>query len=143
MDPRISFVTVATPDLDAVRVFYRDGLGWEPLADVPGEIVFFQTGPGLVLGFYDSARFAADLGRPLSDTGIDGLTLSHNVDSAVDVDRVVERLLSAGATLITAPRFASFGGYHSHVADPNGVVWEIAHNPGWHVDAGGTVVLTT
>lgn len=142
MDPRISFITVATPDLDGVRAFYRDGLGWEPLADVPGEVIFFQTGPGLVLGFYDSAAFAADLGRPVGDTGIGGVALSHNVDSAVDVDRVVDQMLAAGATLIAASRFASFGGYHGHVADPNGVVWEIAHNPGWHVDDTGTVILT-
>jgi hypothetical protein len=27
------------------------------------------------------------------------------------------------------------------VADPNGVVWEVGHNPGWSVDPDGTVRL--
>jgi len=29
----------------------------------------------------------------------------------------------------------------AHVADPNGVIWEIAHNPNWRVDEDGTVSL--
>ncbi|UKJ65076.1 hypothetical protein H1Q78_06930 [Cellulosimicrobium cellulans] len=28
-----------------------------------------------------------------------------------------------------------------HVADPNGLVWEVAHNPAWSVRADGTVDL--
>ena len=47
-----------------------------------------------------------------------------------------------GGTVRTAPRPGAFGGvFHAHVADPNGVVWEIAHNPGWRVDDDGTVHL--
>jgi len=143
MDPTIHFITVATGNLDAARSFYQRGLGWHPLVDVPGEIIFFQTGPSLVLGLYDKTAFAADLGRQPSETRIDGLTLSHNVESPGAVDRAVERMLSAGATLVTSPRHAAFGGYHGHVTDPNGVVWEIAHNPGWHVDDDGKVFLDT
>jgi len=43
MKQAASFVTLATPDLDAARAFYVAGLGWEPLFDVPGEILFFQV----------------------------------------------------------------------------------------------------
>ena len=48
---------------------------------------------------------------------------------------------AAGATVIKAPQQAAFGGYHGHFADPNGLIWEIAFNPGWSVDADGTVRL--
>jgi catechol 2,3-dioxygenase-like lactoylglutathione lyase family enzyme len=141
MDPRIHFITVATPDLDAARAFYRRGLGWEPLADVPGEILFFQTGPGLVLGLYDSDRFFADLGAPAGVPRAHGVALSHNVPDEDAVDDAVDALVAAGATLLVPPRHAAFGGYHGHVADPNGIVWEIAHNPGWSVDDEGAVRL--
>ncbi len=48
---------------------------------------------------------------------------------------------AAGATVLTPPQRAEFGGFHAHFADPNGVVWEIAHNPGWSVEDDGTVRL--
>ena len=44
MDPRISFVTLASRDLDATRRFYVDGLGWTPELDVPGEVVMIRAG---------------------------------------------------------------------------------------------------
>jgi hypothetical protein len=50
MEQRVNFVTVATPDLDTARRFYVDGLGWTTTLDVPGEILFFQIGPGIMLG---------------------------------------------------------------------------------------------
>lgn len=51
-------------------------------------------------------------------------------------------MAAAGGTVLTGPRPGPFGGvFHAHVADPNGVVWEIAHNPGWRIDDDGTVHL--
>lgn len=61
MQQQVHFVTVATADLAAARRFYRDGLGWQPTLDVPGEIIFFQIGPGLVLGLFDADGFARDI----------------------------------------------------------------------------------
>jgi catechol 2,3-dioxygenase-like lactoylglutathione lyase family enzyme len=141
MRPRIDFITLATADLDAARAFYRDGLGWQPLLDVPGEIVFFQTGPGLVLGLFDSAQFRDDVAGAVSDTRLTGLTLAHNVGSPEEVESLVSAAVGAGARLVKPPQRAAFGGYHGHVADPNGVLWEICHNPGWSVDDDGTVRL--
>jgi catechol 2,3-dioxygenase-like lactoylglutathione lyase family enzyme len=141
MDPRIHFVTFATRDLDAAREFYRDGLGWEPLADVPGEIVFFQAGPGLVLGLFEVAAFSEDIGLEAPESTVSGVTVSHNVGSPAEVDAVVASAVAAGALVLKEPQAASFGGYHGHFSDPNGVVWEIAHNPGWRVADDGTVSL--
>lgn len=142
MDPRLHFITLATPDLGAARAFYCDGLGWAPLMDVPGEIIFFQVAPGLVLGFFDAAKFDQDLGLGTTTSGAGGVTLSHNVDSRADVTATVDRLVAAGATVLKPPQEGQFGGiFHAHVADPNGVVWEIAHNPGWRVNDDGAVVF--
>ena len=141
MEPRVHFVTFATGDLDAARAFYRDALAWQPLLDVPGEIIFFQVGPGLVLGLFDARKFDEDLGRGGAPT-VSGVTLSHNVDGPEAVDKIVTAALAAGAVLVKAPVRAVFGGYHGHFGDPNGIIWEIAYNPNWRVDESGTVSLS-
>lgn len=140
MDARLHFITLATADLDAVRSFYRDGLGWTPLADVPGEIVFFQVAPGLVLGFFDAEKFNRDLLRPDAAPNASGVTLSHNEPTRDAVVQTIADMEAAGGTVLKPAQEGAFGGvFHGHVADPNGVVWEVAHNPGWHVDADGSV----
>jgi catechol 2,3-dioxygenase-like lactoylglutathione lyase family enzyme len=142
MNQRIHFITLATTDLDAARSFYTTGMGWEPLLDVPGEIIFFQVAPGLTLGLFDAVKFAQDLNQDEVPAGTSGLTLSHNVASPAEVDTTIEALVRAGARLLKEPQQSVFGGiYHGHVADPNGVVWEIAHNPGWRVTEDGSVIF--
>ena len=153
MDQRLHFITFATADLDRARSFYKDGLGWDPLMDVPGEIIFFQVGPGLVLGLFDAEKFDQDLNSAISTSSdvptstvptssVSGVTLSHNVDSAAQVSSTMDALMAAGATVLKPAQASAFGGiFHGHVKDPNGIVWEIAHNPGWRIDDDGTVVF--
>ena len=141
MDPRLHFITLATTDLGASRAFYADGLGWTPLVDVPDEVIFFQVGPGLVLGFFEAGSFNRDLGLPDS-ASLSGVTLAHNLDSVDAVRQTVSALEAAGGTVVTPPQPGEFGGiFHAHVRDPNGVLWEIAHNPGWSVADDGTVAF--
>jgi len=139
MDQRLSFVTLATPDLDATRAFYATGLGWQPLIDVPGEVIFFQAAPGLVLGFFEATSFNRDMGLD-GAASLSGVTLAHNVDSEDAVRATVAVMEAAGGTVSTPPQPGDFGGiFHAHVTDPNGVIWEVAHNPGWSVAEDGTV----
>jgi catechol 2,3-dioxygenase-like lactoylglutathione lyase family enzyme len=140
MEQNVTFITLATQDLDAARRFYRDGLGWSPLIDVPGEIIFFQVAPGTVLGLFDATKFDEDLQRPPTTTRASGITLAHNVDEREQVTQVIDEMVAAGGTILKPAQDGAFGGiFHGHVADPNGVIWEIAHNPGMHVTPDGAV----
>lgn len=140
MDQRLHFLTLATTDLDAARRFYCDGLAWTPLHDEPGEILFFQVAPGLVLGLFDAVKFAQDLLRDPSTSDISGVTLSHNVADRQAVITTIDELVAAGGTILKPAQEGAFGGiFHGHVTDPNGVIWEIAHNPGWRSGDDGTV----
>ncbi|PYE20696.1 hypothetical protein DFR67_10185 [Williamsia limnetica] len=144
MQQEINFLTFSTLDLEAVRRFYRDGLDWTPLLDVPGEIIFFQIAPRMTLGFFDSAKFAEDLGddvpAELHSASARGITLAHNVSDRGDVGVVMEAMVAAGGRVLKPATDSAFGGtFHGHVMDPNGIIWEIAHNPGWQVDAAGVV----
>jgi catechol 2,3-dioxygenase-like lactoylglutathione lyase family enzyme len=147
MEPAVHFITFSTRDLDAARALYVDGLRWTPLVDVAGEIIFFQVAPGVVLGLFDAQKFAEDLGdTPQQGTSsaaaraMNGVTISRNVDSAEAVTALTAEFVSLGATLLKAPQPGAFGGiFHAHVQDPNGLIWEIAHNPGWRIDESGAV----
>jgi catechol 2,3-dioxygenase-like lactoylglutathione lyase family enzyme len=139
MEPRVHFITLGTDDLTAVRRFYVDGLGWEPTWEVPDVVVFLQVGPGLLLTLWTAAELDADAGGPGSPTTPAGLALAHNVGSEDEVVAVMARAEAAGATILKPAQLAEFGGFHGYFADPSGTRWEVAHNPGWRVDADGTV----
>jgi catechol 2,3-dioxygenase-like lactoylglutathione lyase family enzyme len=142
MDPRLNFLTLAVPDTDRARAFYADGLGWPPVLDVPGEIIFFQVAPGLLLAFYTD--LAGDVGDDvrLADPAVAPLSLAYNVGSGDEVRAIVARMEAAGGTVLKPPqRPAQFDGCHAYVADPYGYRWEVCHNPGWSVAADGSVRL--
>ncbi|WP_120337332.1 VOC family protein [Cryobacterium soli] len=140
MNQNVHFITFATADLAAARSFYSVALGWTPLADVPGEIIFYQVAPGMVLGLFDAEKFNRDLATGADHSAVSGVTLSHNVGSPGEVRAVVAAMTAAGGRVVKAPQAGAFGGiFHAHVQDPNGIIWEIAHNPGWHVSPTGAV----
>jgi catechol 2,3-dioxygenase-like lactoylglutathione lyase family enzyme len=138
---RLNFVTLGVTDLDAARAFYVDGLGFEPLLDVAGEVLFFQVGPGLTLGLYTGLEGDVGDGVALADPSRAPLSLSHNVDTDDEVRELTAKAETAGATILKPPQRAGFGGFHSYFADPAGFRWEICHNPGWSVAADGTVTI--
>ncbi|MBD5788029.1 VOC family protein [Cellulosimicrobium terreum] len=141
MDQELHLITVATRDLDAARRFYG-ALGWSPQLDVPGEIVFYRSAAGQLIGFFEESTFVRDQGDPGRAPSVTGLTLSHNVGSRAAVTELVGRMTAAGGVVRKDPQEGEFGGvFHAHVADPNGLVWEIAHNPAWSVRADGSVDL--
>jgi catechol 2,3-dioxygenase-like lactoylglutathione lyase family enzyme len=70
------------------------------------------------------------------------VTLAHNVESPDAVRATVQAMAAAGGSILKPAQPSAFGGtFHAHVRDPNGIIWEIAHNPGWHVDEDGNVSL--
>lgn len=143
MDQTVSFLTVATDDLNAAWTFYVEGLGWEPAMNVPGEVIFFQVASGVMLSFFDAAMFVEDMNAPKGSTAVPaGFTLAHNVQSEAEVVAILESAAAAGAVILKPAQHAGFGGYHGHFQDPNGVVWEIAHNPSWRVDESGRVHMS-
>jgi catechol 2,3-dioxygenase-like lactoylglutathione lyase family enzyme len=142
VNQNVNFITFATADLDAARDFYVSSLRWTPLVDVPGEVLFFPIAPGVVLGLFDAIKFNDDLATGDDHSTVSGVTLSHNVGSRDEVIDVVESMVAAGAQIVKPPQPGMFGGiFHAHVCDPNGIIWEVAHNPGWSVTAAGDVVF--
>jgi len=130
MDPRVSFITLAVPDLEAARRFYVDGLGWEAAMFVPDEVLMIQVGDRLVLSFWVEAEFEAEVGEIRRGPGLAPITLAHNLPEHDDVDRVLEDARRAGASHVEAAEDREWGGYTGYFADPAGYRWEVAWNPG-------------
>ena len=64
-----------------------------------------------------------------------------NVASEGEVDAVMTCAESAGARILKPAANTFWGGYNGYFADPDGHVWEIAHNPHWPLDEHGNVKL--
>lgn len=127
MKPRISMITLGVRDLARAVQFYEQGLGF-PKMESPPEVAFFTLN-GTWLGLYSREALAEDATVSAKGSGFGGFTLSHNVNSEPDVDQLLEAAVDAGATLIKPAQKVFWGGYNGYFADPDGHLWEIAHNP--------------
>ena len=131
MEPRVSIMTLGVADLSASVSFYRDGLRLPMLADKSSdEIAFFEVNRGsLWLALYPAGALAEDAGVSPDASGFPRFTLAHNVRSPEAVDATFAEAIAAGATLIKQPQKVFWGGYSGYFADPDGFLWEVAHNP--------------
>lgn len=139
MEQRLSLVTLGVADLDAARRFY-EALGWRASGESPG-VVFFQL-PGMALGLWSRREMAADAGADDDgEAGFGGMTLAYNARSRAEVDAVLAEAERSGARIARPAAETFWGGYSGYFADPDGHLWEVAHNPAWTLDAAGRVSL--
>ncbi|MFN3955597.1 MAG: VOC family protein [Pararhodobacter sp.] len=131
---RITLITLGVADLARALAFYNQ-LGWQ--VDEQGEnIAFFDLG-GLKLALFDATALAHDQGRTGASLGTGAVTLAQNFPSPAAVDAAFALALKAGATALKPPEAVFWGGYSGYFADPDGHVWELAHNPFWPLDSEG------
>lgn len=138
MEQRISLVTLGVADLDRARTFY-ERLGWR--GQEVEATVFYQAG-GLALVLWSRDELARDSG--VVDDGSDGfggIALAHNVRSPGEVDDLLAVAADAGATITRPAAETFYGGYAGCFADPDGHVWEIAHNPGFTLGPDGALTV--
>jgi len=120
-------ITLGVRDLPIAVQFYEDGLGFPRMESAP-EVAFFAL-HGSWLGLYGHDALAEDAGVPAAGEGFRSVSLAHNVGSEAEVGQVVRQALNAGATLVKEPQKVFWGGYSGYFADPDGHLWEVAHNP--------------
>lgn len=137
---RVTLITLGVDNLDRAREFY-DALGWKSVGNQPG-VVFYQM-DGMALGLFGRADLAQDQGRPGTDLGTGAVTLAQNFPDKASVDTAFAKAVSAGATVLKPPKDVSWGGYSGYYADPDGHVWEIAHNPFWELSETGRLNIPT
>ncbi len=127
MNPRMSMVTLGVDDLPRAIRFYERGLGFPRYGE--GEDIAFFCLNGTWLGLYGRDALAADAGIESAGAGFRAFSISHNVDSEEKVDEVMRQAVEAGASMVKEPQKTSWGGYGGYFRDPDGHLWEVAHNP--------------
>lgn len=141
MKPRVSLVTLGVADVARATAFYQ-ALGFVRAAASNERITFMQAG-GVVLSLFgrralaEDAQLAADVAGVDASVGFSGIVLAHNVRSEAEVDAALLRATEAGASLRKPAQKAFWGGYSGYFADPDGHLWEVAHNPYLALDEEG------
>ena len=136
LKPRLTIVTLGVHDLAAMKRFY-EGLGLVASPAGNDHVAFFQLN-GIVLALFGYADLAADAGvAAVSPQSYRGFTLAWNADSASHVDAIMAHAASRGAIITKPAEKVFWGGYSGYFKDPEGNLWEVAHNPFFPFDANG------
>ena len=139
---RLDVVTLGVTNFARSVRFYQD-LGFERRFKKTGdEIAFFDAG-GMILALFrwDSLAEDAQLPAQPRPQAFRGLTLAQMCRTDAEVDALMTRALSAGATLLKHAHKTSFGGYSGYFADPDGHAWEAVRAPGFEFTEDGRVTL--
>ena len=143
MQPRLSLITLGVADVARARKFY-EALGFKAGSASQDAVTFLDAG-GVVLALFGRAALAEDASLADRPTGFtpsfSGIALAHNARSEAAVDKALAEAVAAGAKLIKPAGKTFWGGYSGYFADPDGHLWEVAHNPYFTFDADGRVVL--
>jgi predicted lactoylglutathione lyase len=140
VEQRVSLITLGVEDLVRSKAFY-EAMGWR--GQQVEDTVFFQAG-GLAVVLWARAKLAEDAGVGDVQGGpgrLAGVVLAHNVCSPEEVDAIVATAARSGGRVTRPPRQTFYGGYAGYFADPDGHLWEVAHNPGFALADDGTLTL--
>lgn len=75
----------------------------------------------------------------LGGHGAPGIELAYDVGDPEEVAVALAEAEPCGGTIVRPAGKADWGGTTGAFADPDGDVWDVAHKPGWTLEAGGTV----
>lgn len=140
MKPRINLVTLGVSDVAASRAFYQR-LGFVAWPAGNDEVAFFDAN-GTVLALFGHDALARDAhveSHPMPP--FRGVSLAWNAADEAEVDQIIAHALACGAQLVKPPQKVFWGGYSGYFSDPDGHLWEVAHNPFFPLSEEGQIRL--
>jgi len=140
MRQKLTLVTLGVRDLQKSISFFEDGLGWKRSAASQDGVAFFQLN-GMVLSLFGRKELAADANVPEAGSGFPAFTLALNARDRAEVDSVLEQAAKAGAEIVKPAEEVFWGGYSGYFKDPEGFLFEVAHNPFWELDEKDNIIL--
>ena len=126
MEQRISLITLGVEDLTGSTAFW-EAMGWRR-AETPDGVAAFDMA-GLCVALYPREKLAADLGMEGGRLGTGLATYAYNVREKAEVAGVLAAVEAAGGRVVKAAADTEWGGHAGYFADPDGHLWEVAHNP--------------
>jgi hypothetical protein len=139
-DAILSLVTLGVADLARSIAFY-EALGFRRKAKKAEGVGFFQAG---VMSFAvwpaDELAKDSNAGAAQAQT-FRGVALAWNCRSEAEVDAAIELARRAGGTVPKPAQKTFWGGYAGYFVDPDGHLWEVAHNPGFPLTDDGRLQI--
>lgn len=126
MEQRISLITLGAHDPATLAMFYEK-LGWKRVETEDGVIAFDLIGQ--TLGLYPLEKLAEDIGVDVDELGHGAATYAYNVSEKSDVAALLARAEAAGGRILRPSGDVFWGGHIGYFKDPEGHIWEVAHNP--------------
>jgi catechol 2,3-dioxygenase-like lactoylglutathione lyase family enzyme len=136
---RLHLVTLGVADVARAARFY-DALGMKRHMRKSEGVAFFDAG-GAVVSLYGRKELERDSGLEDAKAGFGGATLAFNVSGEKAVDETLAAAEKAGAKILRRGHRVFWGGYIGFFSDPDGHIWEVAHNPQFPFDDRGQIVL--
>jgi uncharacterized protein len=136
----LSLVTLGVADLERSIAFY-EALGFRRKARKAEGVGFFQAG-ACAFAVWPSDELAKDSDVAVAQAQtFRGVALAWNCRSESEVDAAIELARSAGGSVPKPAQKTFWGGYAGYFADPDGHLWEVAHNPGFPLTNDGRLTL--
>lgn len=136
---KATLVTLGVADIERAARFYT-ALGMKRGVRKAEGVAFFDAG-GVVLSLFGRSDLAKDAGVADTAPGFSGVALAFNVEEENAVEKVLQATASAGGKIVKPAQRAFWGGYSGYFSDPDGHLWEVAHNPGFPLDERGQIRL--
>jgi uncharacterized protein len=139
----VSLITLGVDDLPTTAAFYEQ-LGWRrSSASVEGVVTFLQ-GDNVALALFGRDDLVADAHLDAGTrAGHGAVALATNLPDEGAVDAFFAVVDAAGGHITKPAQRTGWGGYSGYFTDPEGNLWEVAHNPGFTLQDDGQVTLPT
>jgi len=133
----ISLMTLGVGDVARAAQFY-EALGFARKMRKAGDSVAFFEAGGVALSLYGKDALAADAEEM---AGFRAMSIAWNCPDEGTVDAVLALAVKSGGTLLKPGHRIFWGGYVGFFRDPDGHLWEVAHNPQFPLSPDGRVTL--
>lgn len=125
MEQRISVLTIGADNLNEMKKFYGQVLGWTTVAENK-DIAFYKLN-GFLLSICDKRTLADFIGVDHNGQGFRSVTIGYNVDSKEEVLELYDQLKDK-VKILKAPTEPPFGGLFFYFTDIEGNIIEVAQN---------------
>ena len=125
MEGLVGLVTILTDDLEPMKAFYSDVLGFEVIEDLGNYVEFRNPGVRFAICTREVMYEATCHESYREERGSHAFELAFPVGDPDDVDRVYDEVVAGGATPIKGPEMMPWGRKTAFIADPDGNIHEI------------------
>ncbi|MBN2335677.1 VOC family protein [Candidatus Bathyarchaeota archaeon] len=125
MKPTIGLVTVLTDDVDPMKAFYRDVLGFEVIEDLGRYVEFSNTGTRFAICTREVMHTHTGHPSYAEQRRGQSFELAFPAGTPDEVDEHYVELLRRGAESVKPPETMPWGRRTAFIADPDGNIHEL------------------